>query len=350
MSQRTHGPTPPAPDLLKRERDHAPGASDFETSPTPKAVIHSRDNLKLYHFLPTHEEVYRVPVLLVMSLVSRVYILDLMKGQSLVEYLVNRGFDVYMIDWGVPRPEHSGFGLERYVLDFLPECAEKVQEHAGEADLTMVGYCMGGLLASMYAALHPQGPLHNLVCFTTPVNAAGMGLFQRWSDPAIFDIDRIVDEVGNIPPELILASLQALRPLQRSAGQLRLLGNADNDAFVQAHLRLDRWAMDQIPFPGETARQLVKGFLRDNKLVRNEFEVGGKRVDFGAIRVPFLHVTAEYDHIVPHASSRDLVGLVGSADKLEITLKGGHVSLVAGGNAVHRLWPKLDAWLSERSV
>ena len=70
----------------------------------------------------------------------------------------------------------------------------------------------------------------------------------------------------------------------------------------------------------------------------------------GNIRVPFMHVVAEHDHIVPYESARPLVPMVGSEDKREIMLKGGHVSLVAGANAVKRLWPKLDSWLSERST
>ena len=74
----------------------------------------------------------------------------------------------------------------------------------------------------------------------------------------------------------------------------------------------------------------------------------GDRACFGEI-VPET-VAAEYDHIVPTAASRDLIGLVGSKDKQEIIIKGGHVSLVAGGNAVYRLWPQLDRWLSTRSV
>ena len=63
-----------------------------------------------------------------------------------------------------------------------------------------------------------------------------------------------------------------------------------------------------------------------------------------------LHVLAEHDHVVPAAASRDLVRLVGSADKDEWVIKGGHVSLVAGPNASRRLWPQLDTWLSGRSV
>jgi polyhydroxyalkanoate synthase len=321
-----------------------------ELGATPKDVIYSQGTLKLYRYRPLCDEIYRVPIVLVMSLVSRSYILDLTKGQSLVEFLLRQGFDVYLIDWGVPRPEHALLRLEDYVLDFIPNCVRVVREESGEPDVSMIGYCMGGQLASMYTALHADGPVKNLVCFTTPINAEGMALYRTWTDPAHFDLDQLISTLGNIPPELIEGSFDMLRPFQKTAGRLKLLDNVHDDAFVKAHLRFERWAADQIPFAGETARQFITGFLRENKLVRNEFELAGRRVDFGQIQAPFLHVAAEHDHIVPAAASRDLIGLVGSKDKSEIVLKGGHVSLVAGTNAVHRLWPQLDAWLAERSL
>jgi polyhydroxyalkanoate synthase len=334
---------------------HIPGLSPLdeiigELGATPKDVIHSQGTLKLYRYRSLCDEIYRVPLLLVMSLVSRSYILDLTKGQSLVEFLLRRGFDVYLIDWGVPRAEHATLRLEDYVLDFIPTCVRVVTEDAGEPEVSLVGYCMGGQLASMYTALHADGPVKNLVCFTTPINAEGMSLYRTWTDPAHFDLDRLISTLGNLPPELIEVSFDMLRPFQKTAGNLKLLDNVQDDAFVKAHLRFERWAADQIPFAGETARQFITGFIRENKLVRNEFELAGRRVDFGQIRVPFLHVAAEHDHIVPAAASRDLIGLVGSKDKKEIVLKGGHVSLVAGANAVHRLWPQLETWLAARSL
>lgn len=317
---------------------------------TPKDVIHGRGTLKLYHYRPQSDEVYRVPVMLVMSLVSKPYILDLAPGQSLVEFLVKRGFDVYMIDWGVPRPEDARLRLEDYVLDFIPDCVERVLEDSGEREISLVGYCMGGQLSTMYAALHTNGPLKNLACFTTPVDSDGMVLFKRWLDPRYFDVDRVVDTLGNVPPELIYASFDMLKPAQRVAKNIQLWDNLWNDDFVRSYRLFERWAADQIPFPGECFRQFTKQFMWENRMVRNELEVGGRRVDLGAIRVPFLHVVAEHDHIVPYDSARPLVPLIGSEDKREVMLKGGHVSLVAGGNAIYRLWPQLESWLAERSV
>jgi len=334
----------------------APTELNVEVGLTPKDIVHARGTLKLYHYRPLSDEVYRVPILFVMSLVSRPYILDLAQGQSLIEFLLLQGFDVYLIDWGTPRYEHHSLRLEDYVLDFIPECITKVCEDADEpevSEVSLIGYCLGGLLAALYAALHANQEnraLKNLVCFTTPINAEGMPLYRTWTDPAHFDIDKLIDTLGNIPSELIDASIQMLRPLQKSAGQMKLLDHAGDEAFVKAHLRFDRWATEYIPFPGETARQFVTDFVRENKLVQNTFEMDGQQVDFGHIHVPFLHVTAKHDHIVPTAASKDLIELVGSTDKTAMTLKGGHVSLVAGANAAYRLWPKLDSWLAERST
>jgi polyhydroxyalkanoate synthase len=177
-----------------------------------------------------------------------------------------------------------------------------------------------------------------------------MGLTRQWTDQRYFDVDRIVDTLGNVPPELISASFEMLRPAARIAQQIRLWDNMWNDDFVKSYRMFDRWANDQIPFPGECFRQTTKELMWANKLYRNEFELGGQRVDIGNIRVPFLSVMAEHDHIVPYESAKDLINLVGSSDKRDIVLKGGHVSMVAGPNASRRLWPELDSWLSERSI
>ena len=317
---------------------------------TPKDTIYQRGTLSLNHYRPLAKEVYRVPVLFVMSLVSKSYILDLAPGQSFIEFLLRQGYDVYLIDWGVPRPEDSRLKLEDYVLEFIPDCISRIVKDSGESDLSIIGYCMGGMLALIYAALHPQGPLKNLVCLTTPVNYEGMKLMRQWTDKRYFDLDRIVDTLGNVPPELIFASFDMLRPAARIASQIRLWDNMWNDDFVKSYRMFDRWAADQIPFPGECFRQTTKELMWDNKLIKNELVLGGRRVDLKQVVASFLAVMAEHDHIVPYESAKELLTLIGSTDKRDIVLKGGHVSLVAGPNAVRRLWPELDHWLSERSL
>ncbi len=317
---------------------------------TPKKTIHKRGTLNLYHYDAQTDEIYRVPILIVMAITNRSYVLDIAPGNSLIEFLVKRGYDVFVIDWAPPRPEEKSLRLEDYTLDFIPSCIRRIEDITGEKDVSILGYCMGGVLSVIYAATHPDGPLKNLVCFTTPINWHEMGLFTAWSDKTHFDVDKLVDTVGNVPPDLILSAFDMLRPGDKVSGRLKLWQNMWNDQFVESYRKFDRWANETLPIAGEYFRQMTKELLWGNKLYESKLRVGGKRADIGNIKVPLLHVVAEHDHIIPRKASSPLVELAGSEDKEELLLKGGHISLVAGPNAVRRLWPKLDEWLSERSV
>ena len=317
---------------------------------TPKDVLHSRGTMKLYHYRPVAKEIYRIPVLFVMATTNRGYILDMVPGLSLVEFLLKKGFDVYMLDWTAPRPEERGLKFEDYVLDFIPDCVRRVQQDSGETDVSVIGYCFGGVLSLLYASIFNDGPMKNLICFTTPIDFRQMKLFQNFSDRRYFDVDKLVDSVGNVPPELIFQSFEMLRPAARTMSQIQLWENMWNDEFVKSYRMFDRWAQDTLPLAGEYFRQTTKDLMWDNKLYEKTMTVGGRRADISRIKVPILHAVAEHDHIVPYDAAKPLIAYVGSTDKEEVILKGGHVSLVAGANAVKRLWPKLDSWLSERST
>lgn len=320
------------------------------TGTTPKDVILSRGTMQLYHYHPIADEIYRVPILIVMATTNRGYILDLTPGQSLIEFLLKRGFDVFMLDWNAPKPEEKGLRFEDYVLGFIPDCVRAVRKESGETDVSIIGYCFGGVLSVMYASIFADGPLKNLVCFTTPIDFRGMKLFQNFSDRRYFDVDKLVDSVGNVPSEMIMTSFDMLRPASRAFSQVQLWDNIWNDEYVKAYRMMDRWGTDTLPLAGEYFRQTTKDLMWDNKLYEGNMTVGGRAVDLSKIKVPLLHAVAEHDHIVTYEASKPLVAKVGSADKQEVILKGGHISVAAGGNAVKRLWPKLDSWLSERSV
>ena len=317
---------------------------------TPKDEILRRGTLSLYHYHPLADEVYRVPLLMVMATTNRAYIFDLAPGQSMVEYLLKQGYDVYVMDWNPPRADEKHLRLDDYVLDFIPDCVRHVQRTAGEQDVTVLGYCMGGVLTAMYAATHADGPAKNLVFFTTPVDFSQMKLFSAWSDRRYFDVDRLVDTLGNAPPEMLLSAFDLLRPASRTAGVAQLWEKLDNDDFVKSYRMFDRWSSEILPLAGEYFRQTVKELMWENRLYKNELRVGGHPVDLARITQPALHVLAEHDHIVPYDASKPLIASIGSKDKEEVVLKGGHVSVAAGKNAITRLWPKLDAWLSERSA
>jgi len=349
-----------APERIQSEVQRAiqrsiKGVAYFSTSGpslglTPKDLLHSRGTMSLYHYRPLAEEVYRVPVLIVMATTNRGYILDLIPGQSLVEFLLKRGYDVYMLDWNPPRPEEKFLRMEDYVLDFIPDCIRRVQQDSGERDVSVVGYCFGGVLSLLYGSIFNDGPMKNLICFTTPIDFQGMKLFSNFADRRYFDVDRLVDSVGNMPPELILQSFDMLRPASKVVSQMQLWDTIWNDEYVRSYRMFDRWATDILPLAGEYFRSITKDLMWDNKLFNDTMSVGGRTAKLENIKVPILHAVAEHDHIVPYDAAKHLITKIGSQDKEEVMLKGGHVSLVAGANAIKRLWPKLDSWLGRRST
>ena len=317
---------------------------------TPKDVLISRGTMNLYHYRPLSDEIYRVPILIVMATTNRGYILDMVPGQSFIEFLLKRGYDVYMLDWTAPKPEEKSLGMEDYVLDFIPQSVRRVQEDSGVDDITVIGYCFGGVLSLLYGAIFNDGPMKNLICFTTPIDFREMKLFSNFSDRRYFDVDGLIDSVGNMPPELILQSFEMLRPASRAAAQVQLWENIWNDEFTKSYRMFDRLATDTLPLAGEYFRTITKDLMWDNKLFNDTMTVGGRAAQIDKINVPILHAVAEHDHIVPYEAAKHLIRKVGSTDKEEVILKGGHVSLVAGPNAVRRLWPKLDSWLGGRSI
>ena len=317
---------------------------------TPKDVLYTRGTLRLYHYHPMTDEVYRVPVLLVMATTNKAFVFDLAPGQSMIEFLLKQGFDVFVIDWAPPLPEEKNLTLADYTLDFIPTCVEKVLENSGESDVSVIGYCMGGILSLIYAATHADGPLKNLVCMTTPVNMHGTGITQIWNDPKYFDVDRLVDTLGILPAESVTQMFEMQRPAQRVAGQLRLWDQMFDDEFVKSYRAFQRWGDETLPLAGEYLRETTKELSWGNKLYTGELMVGGRSANLDNVTVPLLSVVAEHDHLAPRDATKPLLNLVGSTDKEEILLKGGHVSLIAGPNAVRRMWPRLDDWLSVRST
>jgi len=209
---------------------------------------------------------------------------------------------------------------------------------------------MGGDFALMYGGAFPEAPLRNLITVATPVDFDGMGLLRTWADPRWFDVDRIIDLYGNVPAEMILRSLELLRPLERPLSYIRLWDNLWDEQYVYNWRIRFKWVQDQIPFPGETYRQFIKELMWGNKLIKGDLQLNGHSVDLRNIHASVLNAIAEFDHISPYDSTKSLTTYVGSEDKQDLVVRGGHVSLIAGPNAIMRLWPTVNEWLAPRSI
>jgi polyhydroxyalkanoate synthase len=329
------------------------GADRPGTGQTPKDVVWQRGRTQLWHYRNDPDTYGGVrhspPLLIVFSLVSRSYVLDLSPGNSFVEQLLAAGFDVYLLDWGVPDERDAANQLEDYVDDYIPAAVARVLEVAGAEELTLVGYCFGGNLTLLYAAHHPDAPLRSLTVMATPVDFRHMGPLADVFTVGGLDVDSVVDGNGNVPPQVVVRAFKTLTPTAEVTRYVTLWERLWNDEYVQAYQAMTGWSDDHVPFPGAAARQTVQMLLRDNGMVTDRLHLGGDAVHLRDIRLPFLTVRATRDHIVPNDATAPLIDLVGSPDKHELPLNAGHMGLVVGRTAAKTTVPTIIDFLRRRS-
>lgn len=319
-----------------------------EIAPTPSEVIYRENKLRVRHYLPTTKRVVPVPLLIVSSLINKYYILDLMPGKSYVEYLVKQGFSVYMIDWGTPDDDDRTVTLEDHINGYLVNIVVSVLKHAGAKKLSMIGYCMGGTMALMYAALHPRS-VKNLVALATPVDFHNDTLLSIWGRPEYFNVDQFIDTYGNAPAEILYSTFMMLKPTKNITKYADLLQHMDNEDYVKTFHAFDYWVRDVVSVPGETFRKFIKDTYQKNRLVQNRMQLGRRLINLKNVKCSLLNVAAEHDEIVPLKSATVLMDLIGSKDKELLTVKGGHHGLSIGPSALKIVWPKSAEWLKARS-
>jgi polyhydroxyalkanoate synthase len=317
---------------------------------TPAEIVWQRRSVRLlrYRFPESASPAVEVPLFLVPSMINRHYVMDLMKGHSLVEHLLGEGVPLYLIDWGRAADEDRFLDFDYCIEHLLGAAVERACRHAGVQRVSLLGYCMGATLAAIYAALHPERT-ENLVNLAGPIDFdKGDALFQ-WTDERWFDPDLVVDAFGNIPAALMQGSFAWLVPTAGAQKLLALLDRGEDRQFMRIFTAIEKWTNDNVPFPGEAYRKYIRDLFQKNLLVKGELEIYGRAVQLSAIRCPVLVIIASRDHIVPGPSAVPLTGLCGSKDATAVELPGGHVGIVVGSGTSRHLWPALDRWLLPRS-
>src|SRR5262245_30545637 len=139
--------------------------TEAKIAQTPKKLIWTLNKAKLYRYVPVvpEEQRHKLPLLLVFAIMNRPHVLDLRPGHSFVEYMLRHGYDTYLLDWGAPGPEDRNLKFDDYVLTYLPRAIRKVKSVSGSSDFTMLGWCLGALISTLYAALRPEDGLKNQI-------------------------------------------------------------------------------------------------------------------------------------------------------------------------------------------
>jgi len=321
---------------------------------TPKELIWTLNKAKLYRYTPMVpvEPRFRVPLLLVFAIMNRPYILDLRPGHSFVEFMVGHGYDVYLLDWGIPGLEDKGMKLDDYSMEYLPRAIRKMKSISGSDEFSLLGWCIGAILTTIYAALRPEDGLRNLLLLTAPLDFSNRNhvTFSKWTDEKYFNVDKILDAFGNMPGEMIDYGAKALKPVDNYiTNYLKLWDNLDNARTVEAWHAMNTWVTDNIPMAGAAYRQLILELYRNNALIQNKLRIKNQLVDLSKIKANLITVIAEGDHITPPCQSEALLQKVSSIDQQMYRIPGGHIGIMAGSSAHKTTSPHIEQWLSARS-
>jgi len=323
---------------------------DAPVGRSPKDVVWTHRKCTLYRYR-SPRRVHDLPILLVFALINRPEVFDLRAGSSFVEYLLEEGYDVFLLDWGVPGDEDSDMGLDTYVCDELPWGIRETLRASGQEELTILGWCIGGTLTAMYAALEPHGPARNLVLLTTPVDTAG-STYASWVGRESFDVDWAAEVFPSVPGAQIDVMNKLMKPVQNYWVTYRQLWDnvREGKARRESYQAMARWVADNPPFPGRAFQEWITLMYKQNKLASGRVRFRGRRVDLRAIEQNLLVITAGADHIAPRQGTLPLLELPASQDITHLDRKGGHIGLMAGSRARAEIWPDIAEWLEARSA
>jgi polyhydroxyalkanoate synthase len=317
---------------------------------TPKDLVWRRGKTQLYRYRPVAQRVKPVPYLMVPWLgISRTQVLDMLPGKSFVEFLVQRGVDVYLLDWGDIAEEDRNLGFADAALKLLPRAIDALLESSQAREITLNGLCVGGTICASYLGLTPDAPVRNFVTIVTPIDFDHGGQFKSWLDERYFPVDAIVQRFGGLPSYLMGSAFKMLRPTLDASAMSSLWFSLDNPEYADSFKAMSRWSNEYIGMPGSFFSTLCKDLYMRNQLLKGEFTLAGRRVDLKKITHPLLVIAAAQDYIVPPLAARGLIEAVSSEDKEYVELPGGHISVFSGRQANETLWPKIDTWLTAHS-
>jgi polyhydroxyalkanoate synthase subunit PhaC len=283
-----------------------------------------------------------------LGLVGQPYVFDLYKGGSIVEMLIERGFDTYVLDWGIPDEHDAANTLETYLGGFFPAALDAICREAGAESVNLFAYCMGGVMAVHALAAQPELPVKSLVTLASPFDWEHLGPYIDALRLGKIRPETVLDATGNVPASLIRQSFKTRKPTGDIVNYVNLWQNLWNDQYVEGYQAINRFLSDHIPFPGGVFRQVLTQWFEDNAFVTDRLRFDHRRITLADVRTPVLGVIADRDDIATEASTTPLARVLPNADVELLRIDAGHVSLFAGRQAVKEVMPAIFDWIQDR--
>ena len=370
-------------DLERNDGDLVVTLSDKEAfhvgqnlATTPGDVVFRNELFELIQYRPTTESVHETPLIIFPPWINKFYVLDLKPQNSLIKWIVDQGFTLFVVSWVNPGPSYRDTTMTDYVENGFLAAFEQVKAICNVPQVNVVGYCIAGTTLSLTLALlakRKQSPVNAATLFTT---------LTDFSDPGEVEVFLDNDFVDGIEAESMSKGVLDSYYMSQTFSYLR-----SNDLIYQPAIKsymlgktppafdLLYWNGDGTNLPATMAVQYLRGLCQNDLFATTGFEIAGQKLRLSDVKTPICAIACETDHIAGWQSSYKGVQQMGSTDKTFILSESGHIAGIvnpptknkyghwtnpdlslpaedwqnSGDKTPGSWWPRWRAWLGARS-
>ncbi|MGQ0609947.1 MAG: PHA/PHB synthase family protein [Paracoccaceae bacterium] len=343
---------------------------------TPGKVVFRNRMLELIQYTPTTETVHQTPLLIFPPWINKFYVLDLKPANSLIKWVVDQGYTLFVVSWVNPDASFAEVGMDDYVEQGYLAAIDEVRRITGQEQINAVGYCIAGTTLALtlsYLKSLGRDPVRSATFFTTLTDFSDpgeVGVFL--AEDFLEGIGRQIDADGILSRVFMAKTFSFLRSndlIYAPAIKSYMLGETP-PAFDLLY-----WNGDGTNLPGKMAKEYLYGLCRDDGLARGTFAIKGRKVSLNDVTLPLCAIACETDHIAHWRGSFNGVRQMGSGDKTFILSQSGHIAGIVNpptkdkyGHYTHpgpmttpeawreaaefhagSWWPRWEAWLATRS-
>lgn len=290
-------------------------------------VVYRNRMMELIQYSPTTDEVHETPLIIFPPWINKFYIMDLKEQNSLIRWIVDQGYTLFVVSWINPDHDYADVGLEEYIQEGYLTAIEEAKAICKVKSLNVIGYCIAGTTLSIVLALlkaRKDKSIKSATFFTALTDFSDQGEFTPFLTNDFIDgIEREIDKNGVLESWIMARTFSYLRANDLVYGpaiKSYMMGETP-PAFDLLY-----WNGDGSNLPGKMAKQYLRGLCQDNKLAKGEFEILGEKLTLQNVTVPLMSIACETDHIAAWKDVYRGVQLMGSKDKTFVLSESGHIA------------------------
>jgi polyhydroxyalkanoate synthase len=343
---------------------------------TPGEVVYRNKMMELIQYAPATKQVYETPLVLFPPWINKFYILDLKDKNSLIKWITEQGYTLFVVSWVNPDVSYADVGLKEYIEDGYLSAIREVKAITKQDKVNAVGYCIAGTILSMVLSLlkkRGDKSVKSATFFTALTDFSDQGEFTPFlQDDFIDGIEEEVKQQGLLRSFIMARTFSYLRSndlIYAPAVRSYLMGEAP-PAFDLLY-----WNGDGANLPGKMAMEYLRGLCQENKFSRQGFDIMGETLRLKDVDIPLMSITCETDHIAAWKTCYRGVQQMGSKNRQFIVSQSGHIAGIVNppgkkkyghytnddlslsadqwmaGAKFHEgsWWPRWESWLKKRS-